>query len=76
MGRGRPRTCAGPSRLYDQHRRGSVTRGDFIDRFNKLRPSSEFFQINQNNRSIPVTMKIAQQVKFIHICFVADGNEF
>ena len=68
-------TGGGAPRLDGQYRCGPVTRGYLFDGFDEFGPASQLFQVNHDDFGIQIFMQIAQQVQFIHICLVADGNK-
>ncbi len=73
--------CRGPGTsgcspwFYYQYRRWPVAWGYFFNWFDELQAFFQFFKIDHNDFCIFVIMHVAQKVKFIHICLVADGYE-
>ena len=76
MGRGGLGAGAGAAGFDGQNRRGPVTAGDFLDGFDKFRSPLKLLDIEHDYFGFRVGVKIAQQVEFVHIGLVADGNEF
>ena len=66
---------AGSAGFDHQDRLGVVARCDLLDGFDEFGPMPEFFQIDHDDFGFLVGMQISQQVEFIHIGFVADGDK-
>jgi len=65
----------GPARFYDQHRRGAGSRGNFLDCPDELRPPPQFFEIDHDHFGVGILVEVAQEVEFIDVGLVADGDE-
>lgn len=66
---------AGAPRLDDQDRRGVPPHGDLPGRLDELRSPPELLDVQHDDRRIRVPVQVAQQVQFIHVGLVADGDE-
>ena len=76
MGRGGLGTGRGSTGFDGQNRRGTVATGNFLDDFYEFGTPLKFLDIEHDHFGFGVLMEIAQQVQFVHVGFVTNGDEF
>ncbi len=72
---GRLSPGAGAARFDHQDRLRIFTRSYFFDLLNELRSPPEFLQVNHDHFSVRVRVQVPEQVQFIYVGFIADGDK-
>ena len=57
------------------HRGGPVAGGDLLDRLDEFLTLAEFLEVEDDDRRVEVLVEVEEQIQFIDIRLVADGDE-